>query len=76
MCNNDMNLPLFILVKSPYFAGRDDLSFFCLLTLFYFFCFFYKCFFNGSDLIFLSSIFFLCFLDSSSMIFFVFSYGE
>jgi hypothetical protein len=43
MCNNEMNLPLFMLVKSPYFTGRVDLSFFCLLTLFYFFCGFYKC---------------------------------
>jgi hypothetical protein len=28
MCNNEMNLPLFIIVKSPYFTGRVDLSYF------------------------------------------------
>jgi hypothetical protein len=74
MCNNEMNLPLFILVKSPYFTGRADLSFlsfnfilFILLLL----QVFLQCF-NGADLIFLSSIFFLCFLDSSSMVFLTF----
>jgi hypothetical protein len=42
MYNNEMNLPLFILIKYPYFTSRVDLSFFPL-TLFYFFCSLYKC---------------------------------
>jgi hypothetical protein len=70
MCNNEMNFPLFILVKSPYFTGRVDLSFFSfnfILFLLLLLQVFLQCF-NGANLIFLSFIFFLCFLDSSSMV--------
>jgi hypothetical protein len=56
MCNNEMNLPLFILVKSPYFTGRVDLSFLSfnfILFLLLLLQVFLQCF-NGADLIFLS----------------------
>ena len=56
MCNNEMNLPLFILVKSPYFIGRDNLSFLSFNFILFLLQVFLQCF-NGSDLIFLYSIF-------------------
>jgi hypothetical protein len=78
MCNNEMTLPLFILVKSPYFTGRFDLSFLSfnfILFLLLLLQVFLQCL-NGAKLIFLSPIFFLFFMYSSSMVSFVFSYGE
>jgi len=73
-----MNLTLFILVNSPYFTGKDELSFLSfniILFLLLLLQVFLECF-NGDDLIFLSSIFFVFFLDSYSILFFVFYYGE
>jgi hypothetical protein len=55
MCNNEMNLPLFTLVKSPYFTGRVNLSFFLFFN-FILFLLFPLQMFQWADLVFLSFI--------------------
>jgi hypothetical protein len=70
MCNNEINLPLFILIKLPYLTGRDDLSF--LSSNFILFILYPLQMFQWDDLVFFSFIYLYCIIGSSIMVYLYF----